>query len=668
MAQPDDAPAIRPQGLLDQSAAAWIVLGVLLLFTFSMWRFFDAQLEDRSHDRFQHQVDNARSALKNRMQAYEQVLNGTAGLFAASTEVSRAEFRRYVESLELDEALPGIQGTGFTLMVPGTQRPAHEAAVRAKGFPDYRIHPEGERDTYSTILYLEPFEGRNLRAFGYDMYSEPIRREAMNRARDTGRAAVSGKVVLVQETEDDLQAGFLIYLPVYRDNDVDDVLSRRALLHGFVYSPFRAHDLMQGVFGNPSGNPSGNSSRNTSGTTKHDVEIEVYDLEADPRNLLYSSRTPDHTPRFTTDRMVEFGGRVWVLRIGSSAQFEQDIRHSEPYLVLLAGIVVDILIFAVIYGSIRHRRKMRRSAARLAESRDEFRTLVENVPGVVFRCAPQPPWRILHINKGILDLTGEPPEHFMGQAHSLAEVIHPDDRPRFEETMMSSILGRTPYEAEFRVRSRFGRVHWVSARGQGVFDRNGSARWMDGVMLDITERRAAEAAIRQLAFIDPLTQLPNRRFLLDRLRQALANSDRTRLFGALLFIDLDHFKDVNDTLGHEAGDSVLTEISQRLKHGVREGDTVARLGGDEFIVMLENLGDKAEDAVEKAEAIAGKVLAELGEPLTVGGHAVTATPSIGISIFCGQDPGADELIQRADRAMYRAKAAGRNRIEHHLAF
>lgn len=655
MAQPDDAPAIRPQGLLDQSAAAWIVLGALLLFTLTMWRFFDAQREDRSHDRFLHQADNARSALKSRMQAYEQVLNGTAGLFAASAEVSRGEFRRYVESLELDDALPGIQGTGFALMVPGTERLAHEAAVRAEGFPDYRIHPEEARDTYSTILYLEPFEGRNLRAFGYDMYSEPIRREAMNRARDTGRAALSGKVVLVQETEEDVQAGFLIYLPIYRGDAVDDVLSRRALLVGFVYSPFRAHDLMQGVFGD------------ASGTARRDVEIEVYDLEADARNLLFTSRTPDHMPRFTTDRTVEFGGRVWVVRFSSSAQFERDMHRIEPYLVLLAGIVVDILIFAVIYGSVRHRRKMRRAALRLADSRDEFRTLVENVPGVVFRCAPRPPWRILHINKGILDLTGEPPEHFIEGEHPLAEIIHPDDRPRIEETMMSSILAQAPYEAEFRVRSRFGQVHWVSARGQALFDRNGSARWVDGVMLDITERRAAEAAIRQLAFIDPLTQLPNRRFLLDRLRQGLANSDRTRRCGALLFIDLDHFKDVNDTHGHEAGDSVLTEISQRLKHSVREGDTVARLGGDEFIIMLENLGDTAEDATEKAEAIASKVLADLGAPLTVGGHAVTTTPSIGISIFCGQDPGADELLKRADRAMYRAKAAGRNRIAHHTA-
>jgi PAS domain-containing protein len=137
-------------------------------------------------------------------------------------------------------------------------------------------------------------------------------------------------------------------------------------------------------------------------------------------------------PRFTTDRTVEFGGRVWVVRFSSSAQFERDMRRIEPYLVLLAGIVVDILIFAVIYGSVRHRRKMRRAALRLAESRDEFRTLVENVPGVVFRCAPRPPWRILHINKGILDLTGEPPEHFIEGEHPLAEIIHPDDRPRIE--------------------------------------------------------------------------------------------------------------------------------------------------------------------------------------------------------------------------------------------
>ena len=152
------------------------------------------------------------------MHAHERVLRGARGLFAASRDVSREEWRAYLENLDLEASLPGAQGTGFTVVVPRAAREAHEQAVRAEGFPDYTIKPAGERDPYSSIVYLEPFSGRNLRAFGYDMYSEPTRRVAMERARDTGEPAMTHKVTLVQETDEDVQAGFLIYLPVFARN------------------------------------------------------------------------------------------------------------------------------------------------------------------------------------------------------------------------------------------------------------------------------------------------------------------------------------------------------------------------------------------------------------------------------------------------------------------
>jgi diguanylate cyclase (GGDEF)-like protein len=206
-------------------------------------------------------------------------------------------------------------------------------------------------------------------------------------------------------------------------------------------------------------------------------------------------------------------------------------------------------------------------------------------------------------------------------------------------------------------------VRWVSERGRVATDPDDAALRLDGVIIDITERKTAEEAIRNLAFVDTLTQLPNRRFLLDRLRQGLANARRHGRHGALLFIDIDHFKRVNDTYGHEAGDQLLCEIAARLRQTVREGDTVARLGGDEFVVMLEDLGDIATEAGDRATLIAGNILSALNEPYVFGEIRHHSTPSIGIACFDGSELRAEDLLRRADEAMYRAKAGGRNRLE-----
>ncbi len=180
------------------------------------------------------------------------------------------------------------------------------------------------------------------------------------------------------------------------------------------------------------------------------------------------------------------------------------------------------------------------------------------------------------------------------------------------------------------------------------------------VVRDITERRQREEEIQRLAFFDPLTQLPNRRLLLDRLKRTQMNSARTEQHGALMFLDLDHFKLLNDTMGHDLGDELLQQVATRLKTCVREGDTVARLGGDEFVMLLEGLGQSPHESAAHAEAVAGKILGALGQPYALRGHPHESTPSIGIVVFKGDNQSTDELLKKADVAMYRAKAAGRN--------
>ena len=182
-----------------------------------------------------------------------------------------------------------------------------------------------------------------------------------------------------------------------------------------------------------------------------------------------------------------------------------------------------------------------------------------------------------------------------------------------------------------------------------------------GVVSDMTQRRRDEEEIRRLAFYDPLTQLPNRRLLMDHLRHAMLTSIRTGQRGAVMFLNLDHFKSINDNLGHDMGDLLLQQVSRRLQSSVREGDIVARVGGDEFVLVLESIGSKEHEAAARAESIANQVITSLGQPYSLQGKAYHCTPSIGIVMFLQDAGNLEGLLKQADAGMYQAKASGRNK-------
>jgi CHASE1-domain containing sensor protein len=242
--------------------------------------------------------------IEKRLQAHALVLRGTAAFFEASNVVTRQEFHLYVEQLLLEKTLPGLQGIGFTLKIPADRLAAHTAEIRREGFPDYHVWPEGGRETYTSIIYLEPFSGRNLRAFGYDMYNEPIRRDAMDRARDSDMAALTSKVQLVQENGQDVQAGMLMMVPVYRGQALMQTLSeRRAMLIGWAYSPFRMNDFMQGILGKQE-----LRADRPLGLTVYDGER----ISAD--TLLYDGSLRRRGPSIVfRQTSIDFNGHAWTL-------------------------------------------------------------------------------------------------------------------------------------------------------------------------------------------------------------------------------------------------------------------------------------------------------------------------------------------------------------------
>ena len=215
---------------------------------------------------------------------------------------------------------------------------------------------------------------------------------------------------------------------------------------------------------------------------------------------------------------------------------------------------------------------------------------------------------------------------------------------------------------ELMVKRKNGALFWVELEVVSVQANAEEVTHWVAVGRDITQRKTAEDMIRHLAFYDALTDLPNRQLLMDRLQQALASSARTGVYGALMFIDLDNFKVLNDTLGHHIGDQLLQRVAHRLVNSVRKTDTVARLGGDEFVVMVDDLGTDAQTAAYKARRLGEKVLNELREPFQLAGHQHFATPSIGVTPFNGEQSDVAELLKQADLAMYQAKSMGRNQL------
>jgi CHASE1-domain containing sensor protein/signal transduction histidine kinase len=319
----------------------WIILLAGLSLTYLLQEAARESARSLLRAEFDFRANEVVQYIDRRLHSYEEVLTGGVGLFAAAPAVDRQGFAKYVAALNLEKRYPGIQGVGFSKMIPPADKASHIQGIRAEGFPRYDIRPEGDRPVYSAIIYLEPFDWRNQRAFGYDMYSNPVRREAMARARDTGETTISSKVRLVQETQQDIQTGFLMYLPVYRrDAPHQSEEERRANLLGWVYAPFRMNDLIKGMLGK------------WSKEIASSLDLEIYDGNAiAPNALLFDSSGPGlpeaSVLAFRTVRTLPLFGRQWTVVIHSLPKFDARVNYNEANLIALGGSLLTLLLALV---------------------------------------------------------------------------------------------------------------------------------------------------------------------------------------------------------------------------------------------------------------------------------------------------------------------------------
>ncbi|XLZ68061.1 CHASE domain-containing protein [Massilia sp. SR12] len=352
------APALL-QRLLRPRLLAGLVATVCLTATATLWWGARGDAARDANADFDYRARELVNQVAVRMQAYVQVLYGVQGLFASSDFVAREEFRTYIERLELNQNFPGMQGVGFMRYVPGSQLEAHIATVRAEGFPDYLVAPPGQRSHYSPVVYLEPFSGNNRQAFGYDGLSEPVRRAALEQARDAGLPSMTGKLLLKQETADPVQAGFLIALPIYNNGQGRYTLAqRRAALKGWVYAPFRMGDVMAAL----------------GHDALRDLDVEIYD--GDEMNGMTSmfdssSHSAAQAAHRATKRL-SLAGRRWTLQV-SALPKANGVLSDKPRAIATGGVVLSALLALLAYVLAESRQRLRLALGRSDRMAEELR-------------------------------------------------------------------------------------------------------------------------------------------------------------------------------------------------------------------------------------------------------------------------------------------------------
>ncbi|NMG54082.1 diguanylate cyclase [Aromatoleum aromaticum] len=614
------------------------------LAALAMWVVWKQQSVEYQRDiasQFESEAGEIAVRLHERFLAYRLVLQGGRGLFQVMDRVDRRTWREYVGSLKLGDDIPGVQGLGFTLWLEPAELDRHIDALHAEGFDSYRVWPEGPRGGYSSIILLEPFEWRNQRALGYDMYSERVRREAMDRALRTGSAAMSGKTILVQETTADVQAGVLLYTPVFvKGMPIATEDERRQALHGWVYMPFRMRDLMQGMLGPYS----------------EGVRLRVFDEVESSQALLYDShrgRVADEQPEFLSVKHLTLAGRTWLVRLealpGYASPF--DVRHAEMAAIGMVGLLFVMATW--FFALTRERaRALARMTASLLHSERRYSALVNVAQEGI--AATDEEFRLTFVNPSLAEILGRSEAELLGRR--LDELWRGSEAESREQILARLARGQgRRYETDL-VR---GNGQWLTAlvSDAPLTHTEGGLRGAIVVLLDITERKDVERRIAHLATHDVLTGIPNRLMFSQQLTHAVDQAKRYGHRFGLLFVDLDHFKRVNDEFGHHAGDQLLREAVSRMQHAVRSSDMLGRRGGDEFVVLLPEI-----ESGHDAEVVAEKIRLALEQPFVLDGKEARISSSIGIALY--PDHGADEgaLMRRADEAMYRAKSEGRNRV------
>jgi PAS domain S-box-containing protein len=419
--------------------------------------------------------------IDTRLRAHATFLRAGSAFFEASDTITRKKWDDFVKQSKIERNLPGIQGVGFSLVIPQNQLQEHVQAIRNEGFPGYDVKPKGDRGTYTSIVFLEPFSGRNLRAFGYDMFSEPIRRKAMELSCDSDVAMLSGKVFLVQETNKDVQPGTLMYVPVYRDGlPADNTQQRRAALKGWVYSPYRMTDLMEGILGRWDLLQEGR------------IHLQVYDDSISVSSLLYDSQpnlamNSRDLPSRSLTLPVMFNGKKWVLCF-SQSKIQLLFSVNKAVMVLIGGIVINLLLFGLFLSLINTKTRALQIAHKLTtklnESETRFSLFMDHLPAIAF----------IKDNSGKTLFVNQFMDNIIGASKWIGKDMHEVFPNEFGEKLLADdlrVLKQGFEKVEESIIQLDGKLHHFETQ-KFVIPRHAKEPILGGVSIDITERKQTE--------------------------------------------------------------------------------------------------------------------------------------------------------------------------------
>ncbi|WP_440112215.1 bifunctional diguanylate cyclase/phosphodiesterase [Acidovorax sp. BL-A-41-H1] len=631
-----------------------MLAAVLLGITFLYWQTAARSAHDKRERNFEVAADHIASNIKDRMAVYEMVLRGVKGYFEGSDQIDREEFQTYVSALRLPETRPGLRGVALVPLVSPHTLAAHVADMHQRGMRNYAVWPSNEGNVTAPVMHIEPLNVSNRKVLGFDALTVPALRAAMESARASGELRISEPVVLPADPSD-APTGVVMYLPLYSpEAETSTGAGRTAGLVGWVSAAFQMRQVVQGL------------------AAEFDADIDIHIADAAPetaRRDLYgtagepAARDAAAGGELITERWIEVGGRRWLVRMTPTPAFDLRFRDDGHHAIAAIGVVLSGLLawFAWVLATQRERAAAlaRTATASLQIARDELESTLNAVPDLLLELDGKGRIHQYRFSRS----TGQTLAAQTWVGRLLQDVVSPDAAAGCIAALEAA--ERNGYSAghQYTLDAGDGSTRWFElsiARKENTALQP-RARFV-ALARDITERKFAEAKARQLANFDVLTNLPNRRMFMDRLDHALALARQSGQVGALLYVDLDNFKQINDALGHSLGDALLVSVAARLSGLLRPGDLVARMGGDEFVVLGQNLGADTETAGRLALIEAERIRTALEAPYAIGSREYTSAGSIGITLFPKHGEAAEDLLREADTAMYGAKGQGRNRV------
>jgi diguanylate cyclase (GGDEF)-like protein/PAS domain S-box-containing protein len=630
----------------------WVFLLAALPITYLIWQNEKHNAYVEQEIRFEYHAKEATGLIKRQLLEFEHTLIGIQSFFRASNFVSETEFNDYVSVLLQPNHLPGLRSIAFARYVDSTRPETYETLSTEWQSLAERMQPKEVRTFYAPIVYAAPnssllIASRQTKTLLDALGEIPIR-EVFQKSADLNTVIVSPVMQSIQGTQ--VNDCFLMQLPIYQNNTTNNnVTLRREHIYGWVLATINSELFFTEAIAPAENGLLGYAVLDGAENKQHGAIYKTHESQFQNKSV---------SAMFSKQYTIKAMGYEWELQAKSLPKFEQNLDYKRANQIGLLGIFISFSLTGILFllaARIRAAEAMNKVNNQLNASEQRWQFALEGAGDGVWD------WDIksnqVVFSKRWKAMLGFEESEIKDDIEEWKKRVHPEDYVSVMQALDATLTGANDvYSNEHREQCKDGSWKWILDRGMVVSrDANGFPERMVGTHADISSLKKSEEAIWQHANFDSLTGLPNRRMFYAHLDQEIQKAKRSGLKVALIFLDLDGFKEVNDTLGHDQGDVLLKLTADRLVECMRGSDAVARLGGDEFVLIIEDIGH---EDLNHVEIVAQKVLQTLSQPFQLSFETAYISASIGIAIFPDDALLIDDLMKSVDQAMYASKQKG----------